>query len=86
MGKQVHDAHGWNNPAHDQIPELIINNLGLPRNTKYELRKMLSVLRKSRENADYRPNVLIDESLARDSARLAQRIIKLLEENHGGSG
>lgn len=35
--RRVTFAHGWNNPAHEQLPDLILNNLTLPRTTRYEL-------------------------------------------------
>lgn len=85
VAKGVSFAHGWLNPAHEQLPELILNNLGLSRNTKHELRKALAILRKLRENADYRPTISADERLAREAIQLAQRVIKLTEDDYGGS-
>ena len=85
VAKGVSFAHGWNNPAHEQLPELVMNNLNLPRKSKHELRKALLILRPSRENADYRPQVSIDRRLALESVVLAQSVIRILEERHGGT-
>jgi uncharacterized protein (UPF0332 family) len=53
-------AHGWNNPAHDQLPELVLHNTTLPRNARYQINKALRRLRKAREDADYRPGTTIE--------------------------
>src|SRR4026208_974990 len=57
-------AHGWNNPAHEQVPDLVGNNLPLPRATRWRLRSSMRILRRAREDADYRPGVSVDQSLA----------------------
>jgi uncharacterized protein (UPF0332 family) len=57
-------AHGWNNPAHEQLPDLILNNTTLPRQTRYALNRIMRRLRTARETADYRPAVLVDRTLA----------------------
>ena len=79
VAKGVNFAHGWRNPAHDQMPELIFNSLGLPRTAKHELRKLVFLLRQSRENADYRPQVSIEKRLALEAVVMAHRVIKILE-------
>jgi uncharacterized protein (UPF0332 family) len=56
----VHFPHGWNNPAHDQLPELVLHNSTLPRNTRYQINKALRRLRKAREDADYRPGAAVE--------------------------
>ena len=81
--KGVSFAHGWQNPAHDQLPDFIMNRLTLPRETKYEIRKTIVFLRGSRENADYRPNSPIERHHALEAIILAQKIIKRLEERYG---
>ena len=53
---------GWNNPAHDQLPELVLNNTRLPRNSRYQINKALRRLRKARENADDRPSASLEHS------------------------
>ena len=85
VAKGVNFAHGWRNPAHEQLVELVMNNINLPRNAKYELRKALKLTRRAREDADYRPHAIIDERIAREMLQLAGRVIKLLEERHGGT-
>ena len=37
VAKGVAFANGWRNPAHDQLPALIMNHTRLPRKTKYQL-------------------------------------------------
>lgn len=37
VGQGVQFAHGWNNPAHDQLPELILNTMRLPRSLRFPL-------------------------------------------------
>lgn len=75
-------AHGWNNPAHDQLPDLVGNNLPLPQNTRRSLRKVLRILRRARESADYRPGATIDRALALDCIRYAIIVLHLLEVSH----
>lgn len=80
VDQKVNFAHGWNNPAHDQLPDLILNNLSLPKSARYRLNKAIRILRRAREDADYRPGASIDQALARDCLRNATRIIEALEE------
>jgi uncharacterized protein (UPF0332 family) len=75
-------AHGWNNPAHEQVPDLILHNTTLPMNTRRRLRKLLRVLREAREDADYRPSVTIDRSLALNCLRDAIAVLHSLEITH----
>ena len=53
-------SRGWNNPAHDQLPELILHNTNLPCNLRFQLNKALRRLRRGREDADYRPHVPVE--------------------------
>lgn len=46
---------GWKNPPHEQLLSLIRHNLPLKRQTRGRLRSLMRFLRKSREDADYRP-------------------------------
>ena len=62
-----------------------MNNVSLPRRSRYAIRKAIFMLRQSRENADYRPRVSVDRHLALEAIILARRVIQLLEEKHGGS-
>ena len=85
VARRVAFAHGWNNPAHEQVPDLVLHNLSLPRNTRYEINKALRRLRMERENADYRPRIEITPSTAVNSVRDALTIINLLEEQIDGN-
>lgn len=68
-------AHGWNNPAHEQLAELILNNTTLPRHRRYVLNRIIRRLRAAREAADYRPAVLIDRTLAVACVRDATAVL-----------
>ena len=61
--RRVTFAHGWNNPSHEQLPDLVLNNMSLPRNTRYQINRIMRRLRTARENADYRPAATIDRVL-----------------------
>lgn len=73
-------AHGWNNPAHEQLPEFVANNLTLPQNSRRRLIRLLRPLRRAREDADYRPGVTVDRILALDCIRDAAVIMRSLGE------
>jgi uncharacterized protein (UPF0332 family) len=55
---------GWNNPSHEQLPDLIANNGDLSQATRKEVRRLLRILRSSREDADYRPGRTVDRITA----------------------
>ena len=74
-------ARGWNNPAHEQLPDLIENNLSLPRDTRRRLKKIMRVLRRAWEDADYRPGTVIKRAHALDSLRLAGVVLKEMRVN-----
>ena len=77
--KSVTYARGWRNPAHEQLPQLILNNLALSRSTGYQINKAIRRLRMERENADYRPGVDVTRRTAVDAVHDSVRIISLLE-------
>ncbi len=77
--KGVTFAHGWNNPAHDQLPTLVLHRLALPRNTRFELNKAIRRLRLERENADYRPQAKLDRNTALDCLHDARLVLNILE-------
>jgi hypothetical protein len=64
-------ARGWSNPAHDQMPDLVSNNLALPPDRRRRLRKALRILRRAREDADYRPGISVDRRAVLDYLRTA---------------
>jgi uncharacterized protein (UPF0332 family) len=74
----VQFARGWNNPAHDQLPDLVLHNSALPRNTRYEINKALRRLRRAREDADYRPGASLVRRDAVDYLRDASFVVQTL--------
>ena len=46
---EVHFAHGWHNPAHSRLPDLILHNLPLSRDTRFRSNKAIRRLRLERE-------------------------------------
>ena len=78
-------AHGWNNPAHEQMPDLILNNTDLHRSKRYLLNKAIRRLRLERENADYRPKVMVDRRTALNSIHDVRLVFDILEMKDNGS-
>ena len=72
-------AHGWHNPAHDQLPDLVLNNTRLPRSQRFEINKALRRLRRAREDADYRPQVVLTRQDAVSYLRDLQLVLRNLE-------
>jgi uncharacterized protein (UPF0332 family) len=73
-------SHGWHNPGHDQLPDLVLNNTTLPRNTRFEINKALRRLRRAREDADYRPAATVDRRDALRVVRDASFVVQTLED------
>jgi uncharacterized protein (UPF0332 family) len=71
-------AHGWQNPAHDQLPELVLHNTTWPRARRYQVNKALRRLRSAREDADYRPGAAIERRAAVDLVRDADFVAQTL--------
>ena len=67
---------GWNNPAHEQMPDLVLNNTDYPQLVRRRLRSTLIVLRRARETAEYRPAASVDRATALESVRLASLAIR----------
>jgi uncharacterized protein (UPF0332 family) len=69
-------THGWNNPAHQQLPDLAARNLVLPPSARRRVTKLIRLLRYAREDAVYRPGITVDRTLAlnclRDAIALMQ--------------
>ena len=66
--------NGWKNPPHQKVPVYIQHNLTIPQARKDDAIKLIDTLRQFREDADYRPNVAVDEQAARDCVRDAAAI------------
>ena len=74
----VRFARGWKNPAHEQLPDLIEHRLALSHAARRRLKRIVRVLRKAREDADYRPGIVIDRALALDRLRDAITVMNEL--------
>ena len=72
-------AHGWKNPAHDQVAEFVQNNLPLSDSTRRNIMRSLRTLRAAREDADYRPVTVITAEMALESLRDATAMLRDLE-------
>jgi len=79
VARSVSFAHGWNNPGHEQLPNLILHNLTLPMNTRRRLKQLILFLRDAREDADYRPGRTIDKTKALVCLRRAELVLRDLE-------
>lgn len=73
---------GWNNPSHEQLPELIRNNRNVPLSARREVCKRLRYLRNAREDADYRPGHTVDSSTARDCLRALSTVFRYLQGDY----
>jgi len=47
--------HGFRNPSHEQLPDLILNVGHVPMANRRRVKRLLRNLRHTREDADYRP-------------------------------
>lgn len=51
---------GWNNPTHEQLPNLIANNGEIKLDPRRTVLKILRELRYLREDADYRDSITVN--------------------------
>jgi len=79
VARGIRFARGWNNPPHDQLLNLIAHTLTLPPNVRRRLRKLIRILRHAREDADYRPGISVDRTMALDCIRDTIVVLKDLE-------
>ena len=87
LGTSVCVAHGdavrfppdWNNPTHEQLPELIFTNGGYSLSTRRLMRKNLRELRILREDSDYRIGRTVDAQSARNALLMADVVFARLE-------
>ena len=70
----------WNNPSHDQLPELIRNNGDLSVAVREQVIRGLRILRKEREVADYKPWRSVEKNTALIALSLASGVATLLKE------
>ena len=76
VARGVGFARGWNNPPHEQLLSLVTHNLALPQDVRRRFRKIIRILRHAREDADYRPGVSIDRTIALDCIRDAIVVLR----------
>jgi hypothetical protein len=77
-------GYGGNNPSHQDIPNLILNNLtALPAYRRREINAACRRLWKARVDADYVPTSLIDRAVAVSALRDSTRIFALLGVKDG---
>jgi uncharacterized protein (UPF0332 family) len=77
--RRVQFPHGGNNPTHEQLPRLILNNLELSEHNGRRVAAAVRRLRYGRAEADYIPAAHLDRGLARDFVRDASTVLELLE-------
>jgi uncharacterized protein (UPF0332 family) len=78
VARGVTFPYGWRNPSHEQLPDLVMHNLALPRETRWRLARNIRVLRDARESADYRPGVSISRAILIECLRLASWVMVAL--------
>ena len=60
----VRFGRGWNNPPHEHLLHLLRHNLTLSQDVRRRLSRCLRTLRHAREDADYRPGMTVNRTLA----------------------
>lgn len=74
-GRKLIFAHGWNNPPHDDLPN-ILRNSNLTRGN--DLGRLIRILRKARTEAEYKPGLSFDEKIGLNCLRMAHVALRLL--------
>ncbi len=72
---------GWKNPPHEKLPLYVENNLSMAGWERDKIKRLLRLLRRFREDADYRPYRIVSFQIARDCIRDATRVQRLFREN-----
>jgi len=81
VAKGVTFRHGWQNPAHEQLPGLLRNRCSkISKLNKRRLVQTLRRLRIMRTDADYRPRTTVDQTLARNALRDASSFLDIMEK------
>jgi uncharacterized protein (UPF0332 family) len=80
-GDNTQFANGWNNPSHEQLPDLITRNGNLEMSVRRLIAKLLRVLRAAREDAEYRLGRTVNETTARMAIEMLGRIRRALGFN-----
>jgi uncharacterized protein (UPF0332 family) len=74
----VRFPYGWNNPSHEQLPELVLHNTTWPRSARYQINRALRRLRNAREDADYRPDVALEHRDAVEQLRAVSSVLRAM--------
>jgi len=70
---------GRDAPGHEQLPDLLMNNVGqLSVTRRRRAKRSLRSLYRARIEADYRLNVTIDRQMARDAVHEASSVLREL--------
>ena len=72
----------WNNPTHEQLPDLMFTNGNYSLSTRRAVRKILRELRTLREDADYRIGITVDGQSVRTVLQMARAVFERLENPH----
>jgi uncharacterized protein (UPF0332 family) len=82
VARGVSFARGWNNPSHDQLTGIVADHPSLRRWTRRRMVSRIRLLRRAREDADYRPRAFSGPEVARDCLQIASWILETLEGDH----
>ena len=72
---------GWNNPSHQQLPDLLQNNGDFSPSARRTAARILRLLRNFREDADYRPGRTVDATTVRTALLAVTTLFQVLEIN-----
>jgi len=81
-GDTPHFPNGWNNPSHEQLPDLIQNNGQFSLTARRTAARILRLLRNFREDADYRPMRTVDVVTVRTALLAVATLFEVLELDH----
>ena len=70
--------HGWLNPGHHQLPDLVRQLARLTPTERKDVRASLNLLRRRREDADYRPAQRTSCLEAHESLTRARAVLQTL--------
>ena len=65
----VRFGRSWHNPPPEHLLNLMTHNLTLPQDVRRRLRRRMRILRHAREDADYRPSMTVNRTMALDCRR-----------------
>lgn len=70
---------GWDNPSHQQLPDLVQNNGDFTPSARRTAARILRLLRNFREDADYRPGRTVDAATVRTALLAVATLFEVLE-------